>query len=91
MVSKIVFKALLLALIFMAADARPAQAYINPNTGGMLFQVLAVAFASLSAIVLFFSRQIRTAFARVMRTLRDGGAAGAQGGNPEPEPVDENR
>ncbi|MBM4431352.1 MAG: hypothetical protein FJ026_13565 [Chloroflexi bacterium] len=45
--------------------------YIDPNTGGMLFQVLAVAFAALSGFVLVFSRQIRRAIARVRRFLRE--------------------
>ena len=45
--------------------------YIDPNTGGMLFQVLAVAFAALSGFVLVFSRHIRSAVARVRRSLRE--------------------
>ncbi len=44
--------------------------YIDPNTGGMLFQVLAVVFAAFSGMVLIFSRQIRTAFGRLRRKLR---------------------
>ena len=47
------------------------MAYIDPNTGGMLFQVLAAAFAALSGFVLIFSRQIRSAFARLKRYLRE--------------------
>ncbi|GAB4504232.1 MAG: hypothetical protein Fur0043_12250 [Anaerolineales bacterium] len=41
--------------------------YIDPNTGGMLFQVLAVAFAAVSGMFLVFSRQIRTAMGRLRR------------------------
>lgn len=63
-------KAILLAGVFSLAAARPALAYIDPNTGGMLFQILAVAFASLSAVLLIFSRQVRMFFARVRRGLR---------------------
>jgi hypothetical protein len=44
--------------------------YIDPNTGGMLFQVLAVVFAAFSGMVLIFSRQIRTALGRFRRMLR---------------------
>lgn len=51
------------------------MAYIDPNTGGMLFQVLATSFAFLSGFVLLFSRQIRMIFARFMRSLR--GASGS--------------
>ena len=47
------------------------RGYIDPNTGGILFQVLATVFALLSGTALLFSRQIRAAFARAMRFLRD--------------------
>jgi hypothetical protein len=53
--------------------ARPAvlvAAYIDPNTGGMLFQVLAVVFAFLSGILMVFSARIRMALARLVRRLR---------------------
>jgi hypothetical protein len=45
--------------------------YIDPNTGGMLFQALAAAFALLSGIALVFSRQIRAALARFRRFVRE--------------------
>ena len=45
--------------------------YIDPNTGGMLFQALAAAFALFSGIALVFSRQIRAAFARLRRFVRE--------------------
>jgi hypothetical protein len=45
--------------------------YIDPNTGGLLFQALAAAFAVLSGFVLLFSRQIRAAFARARRLRRE--------------------
>ena len=45
--------------------------YIDPNTGGMLFQVLAAGFAALSGFVLIFSRQIRRFWARLRRRLRE--------------------
>jgi hypothetical protein len=46
------------------------EMYIDPNTGGMLFQVLAVMFGALSGIVLLFASRIRMVFARVMRYFR---------------------
>jgi hypothetical protein len=70
MVRKIIVKSLLLSLILIGVGARPALAYIDPSAGGMLFQILAVAFASISAVVLIFSRQIRMLFARGRRALR---------------------
>jgi hypothetical protein len=36
----------------------------------MLFQILAVAFASISAVLLIFSRQVRMLFARLRRAVR---------------------
>ena len=44
--------------------------YIDPNTGGMLFQVLAASLAVASGILLVFSGQIRRYFARFRRTVR---------------------
>ncbi|MFC2025945.1 hypothetical protein ACFLUC_01990 [Chloroflexota bacterium] len=44
--------------------------YIDPNTGGMLFQILAVFFALFSGIILFFSSKIKMFFARLGRSLR---------------------
>lgn len=46
------------------------RAYIDPNTGGMLFQILAVFLALFSGIIFFFSRQVKTLFARIRRKLR---------------------
>ena len=45
--------------------------YIDPNSGGMLFQVLAIMFGTLSAIVLFFSGRIRLYWARLRRKNRE--------------------
>jgi hypothetical protein len=41
--------------------------YIDPNTGGMLFQILAVLFGVFSGVVLIFSGKIRMFFARMTR------------------------
>jgi hypothetical protein len=46
------------------------MAYIDPNTGGMLFQILATGFALLSGVALVFARQIRVAVARFLRSVR---------------------
>ena len=45
--------------------------YIDPNSGGMLFQALLVVFGVLSGTVLIFSSRIKMAFARLMRTFRE--------------------
>jgi len=47
--------------------------YIDPNTGGMVFQILAVFFGLFSALILFFSGRIRTAFAKIRRQMREHG------------------
>jgi len=69
-VTKTVVKSLVLGLLFALVAARPALAYIDPNTGGLLFQILATAFGVISGFALIFSRQIRTAVARIARKLR---------------------
>jgi hypothetical protein len=46
-------------------------AYIDPNTGGMLFQILAASFAVISGAILIFSRQIRMGFAKLKRFARE--------------------
>jgi hypothetical protein len=60
-----------LAAIIAVGTVRPAfAAYIDPNTGGMVFQLLAVLFSVLSGLVLLFSSRIRMAFFRLMRALK---------------------
>ncbi len=44
--------------------------YIDPNTGGVLFQALAASLAAISGVLLIFSRQIRQAIARLRRGTR---------------------
>jgi hypothetical protein len=44
--------------------------YIDPNTGGILFQVLAGILVTLSGGLFFFSRRIRTGIAHLRRKMR---------------------
>ena len=44
--------------------------YIDPNTGGILFQTLAVLFGVFSGVVLLFSSKIKMGIAKLRRTLR---------------------
>jgi hypothetical protein len=61
-------KGMLLAFILSAVSVQSAfAAYIDPNTGGMLFQLLAVLFGVFSGLVLLFSSRIKQAFFRVRR------------------------
>ena len=44
--------------------------YIDPNTGGILFQTLAVLFGVFSGVVLLFSSKIKMGIAKLRRTMR---------------------
>jgi len=44
--------------------------YIDPNTGGMLFQILAVGFTAVVGVFLVFSSKIRAGMARLRRLGR---------------------
>jgi hypothetical protein len=57
--------------ILEAVAKHVPPAYIDPSSGGMLFQLLAVLFTVFSRFVLFFSRQIKSTFARVKRFFSD--------------------
>ena len=46
--------------------------YIDPNSGGILFQALAAAFVAVSGVVLVFSGRIRSYFSRLRRKSREG-------------------
>jgi hypothetical protein len=54
-------------------------AYIDPNTGGMLFQILAVMFGVISGALLLFSGRIKGMFYRLRRRFQE----------PEPDAIDE--
>ncbi|MGB1251182.1 MAG: hypothetical protein ACPG8W_11245 [Candidatus Promineifilaceae bacterium] len=45
--------------------------YLDPNTGGMIFQALAAVFATVSGAVLIFSRQIKLWWATTQRKRRE--------------------
>ena len=65
------------------------EAYIDPSTGGMLFQILAVMFAFFSGIIFFFSRQIRAGFAKIRRKIR-GESQSDEDNEQNIEPPDDN-
>lgn len=44
--------------------------YIDPNTGGVIFQTLLAIFGSITGVLLIFSRQIRAFVARLRRGAR---------------------
>ena len=47
------------------------EAYIDPNTGGLIFQALLVVFTAVSGIVFFFSSRIKMGFNRMLRAFRE--------------------
>jgi len=46
--------------------------YIDPSSGGVLFQALAAAFVAVSGVVLVFSGRIRGFFSQLRRKSREG-------------------
>ncbi len=64
-------KSLFLTLVIGFVAVRPAFAYIDPNVGGQLFQILVTGFAVISGLVLLFSRQIRAGVAKAKRFIRE--------------------
>ena len=44
--------------------------YIDPNTGGIVFQVLAAAFVAISGVLMVFSGKIRQGIAKLRRSAR---------------------
>ena len=45
--------------------------YIDPNTGGILFQALAGVLVAVSGVVLVFSRRIKEGIAKFRRRSRE--------------------
>jgi hypothetical protein len=57
-------------MIFSFSRVERKNMYIDPNTGGVLFQALAAIFAVASGALLVFSGRIRAMFARLRRKMR---------------------
>ena len=52
--------------------------YIDPTSGGVLFQALAAAFVAVSGVVLLFSGRIRAYISQMRRKSREGKQGGAE-------------
>ena len=64
-------KATFIVLMMSVAFFGTANAaYIDLNTGGMLFQILAVLIGVLSGLLLLFSSQVKKVYYRIKRSLR---------------------
>jgi uncharacterized YccA/Bax inhibitor family protein len=71
-VKNVLIKSTLIAITITFISFKKAHAaYIDPNTGGMVFQVLAVLFGVISGMILLFSSRIKAAYYRVRRSLRN--------------------
>ncbi len=53
--------------------------YIDPNTGGVLFQALAAVFVAVSGVLLIFSGRIRSFFSQLRRKSRESKKDGTEG------------
>lgn len=71
-------------LIFGFLSVIPA--YIDPNTGGMLFQILAVLFGVISGALLLFSGKIKGFYYRLRRRIQYNNVD--QAGEPENKDTD---
>ena len=56
-------------LLLLALSPAPALAYIDPNTGGMLFQMLAPLLAGITGAWLFARDKIKAGFYRLRRMI----------------------
>jgi hypothetical protein len=45
--------------------------YIDPNSGGMLFQILLVMFGMISGAVLIFSSKIKMGISKIRRSIKE--------------------
>jgi len=45
--------------------------YIDPNAGGMLFQILVIMFGMISGTVLIFSSRIKMGISKLRRSIRE--------------------
>lgn len=57
-------------LMSLAVFGTAQAAYIDPNTGGALFQILAVLIGVISGMLLLFSSQVKKVFYRIKRSVR---------------------
>jgi uncharacterized membrane protein (DUF485 family) len=60
-----------IALVGVSSAFAAPAAYIDPNTGGMLAQALIVVLGMLTGVWFFFSNQIKMAFNRLLRSVRE--------------------
>lgn len=60
----------LIAVLFLFGFMTPAQAYIDPNAGGLLFQIMAPVFAIIASLWIVAKEKIVKLFKGAIRALR---------------------
>lgn len=65
-----IFISLTFMLIAQSVKPNLAHAYIDPNTGGYLFQILFPVISMIAAIYLFFKNQIISLFLKIIGLLK---------------------
>ena len=70
MIQKVIVILIIVIINGFLVPSPVRAAYIDPNTGGMLFSLLAVIFGALSAVILLLSGKIKMFFSRTKRRLR---------------------
>lgn len=58
------------AIMIIMLIANPAHAYVDPNTGGYVFQILFPILSGIAAIFLFFRDQAKRAIHGVVNLVR---------------------
>lgn len=62
---------LVIAILAGLVASTPAYAYLDPNSGGLLFQILTPILALTAAALAFTGRTISRGWASLCRTLKD--------------------
>jgi len=74
-----------LLLLTIVLTPVPALAYIDPNTGGMIFQMLAPLLAAITGAWLFAKDKIKAVFYRLRRMIFPSRAAQPADGSADPK------
>jgi hypothetical protein len=66
---------LLFLSLYFLSDISPAHAYIDPNTGGYVFQLLFPLFAGIAAGYVFFKKQIKRLLSMLLSFFKKSGGS----------------
>ena len=58
-------------MIILIASAQPKPVtYLDPNMGGLLYQILIVSLTSILGVLIIFSRKVRTFFRNLINSIK---------------------